>query len=215
MNKLKTITLIAVLGVAAVAYSTEVRIPDRAKARATVLVNEFGEILGGDIPVQVDIGGDILGGGGPIQVQVVGSRYTDNGDGTVTDNVTGLMWEQKTDDGSIHDFQDTYTWSTGTNDPDGTAFTVFLATLNSGGGFAGYTDWRLPTIGELQGIRAPGLMGPSIQAEYFGPTPSSIHWSSTTQYNPSYAWGVHFDPGDTRGNFKTFSTSVRAVRAGS
>ncbi len=36
--------------------------------------------------------------------------YTDNGDGTITDNNTGLMWEKKSDDGSIHDKDTTYTW---------------------------------------------------------------------------------------------------------
>jgi hypothetical protein len=40
-------------------------------------------------------------------------RFVDNGDGTVTDTRTGLMWEQKTDDGSIHDKDNVYTWSTG------------------------------------------------------------------------------------------------------
>jgi hypothetical protein len=36
--------------------------------------------------------------------------YTDNGDGTITDNVTGLMWEKKSDDGGIHDKDNMYTW---------------------------------------------------------------------------------------------------------
>ena len=36
--------------------------------------------------------------------------YTDNGDGTITDNTTGLMWEKLTDDGSIHDWDNVYTW---------------------------------------------------------------------------------------------------------
>src|SRR5262245_43844520 len=33
----------------------------------------------------------------------MGSRWVDNGDGTVTDRLTDLTWEQKTDDASIHD----------------------------------------------------------------------------------------------------------------
>lgn len=33
--------------------------------------------------------------------------YTDNGDGTITDNVTGLMWEKKDDSGGIHDKDNT------------------------------------------------------------------------------------------------------------
>jgi hypothetical protein len=32
-------------------------------------------------------------------------RYVDNGDGTVTDNTTHLMWEKKTTDGSVHDLK--------------------------------------------------------------------------------------------------------------
>ena len=36
--------------------------------------------------------------------------FTDNGDGTITDNTTGLMWEKKSDDGTINDWDNTYTW---------------------------------------------------------------------------------------------------------
>lgn len=55
--------------------------------------------------------------------------FTDNGDGTITDNRTGLMWEKLSDDGSIHDKDTTYTWHNA-----GTKITA----LNGGGGFAGY-----------------------------------------------------------------------------
>lgn len=55
--------------------------------------------------------------------------YTDNGDGTITDNVTGLMWEKKDDSGGIHDKDNDYTWSgasygAGTYLPDGTMFST-------------------------------------------------------------------------------------------
>jgi hypothetical protein len=36
--------------------------------------------------------------------------YVDNGDGTITDAVTGLMWEKLSDDGSIHDADAAYGW---------------------------------------------------------------------------------------------------------
>ena len=49
------------------------------------------------------------------------------------------MWEKKSDDGSIHDKDNTYTWGM-TSSPytmNGTMVTTFLAALNGGGGFAG------------------------------------------------------------------------------
>ncbi len=64
--------------------------------------------------------------------------YTDNGDGTVTDNVTGLMWQQSFDqngDGSI-------------DVADKLSYDDLVSLVNGGLSFAGYSDWRLPTIKE-------------------------------------------------------------------
>lgn len=55
--------------------------------------------------------------------------YTDNGDGTITGNNTGLQWEKKSDDGSIHDKDTLYTWEN--------AFAVHVAGLNTAPCFAG------------------------------------------------------------------------------
>src|SRR3972149_9339876 len=56
--------------------------------------------------------------------------YTDNGDGTFTDNNTKFMWEIKDQSGGVHDVDNTYTWTdtvdADNTDPDGTLFTVFL-----------------------------------------------------------------------------------------
>src|SRR5713101_2482006 len=69
--------------------------------------------------------------------------YTDNGDGTITDNNTGLVWEKQSRDGSIHDALNGYTWSE--------AFSVHVATLNAMN-FAGHSDWRVPNVKELASI---------------------------------------------------------------
>lgn len=104
-------------------------------------------------------------------------RFTDNGDGTVTDHQTGLMWAKTTgalngtpDPSDVRNVNNTYLWCSGSSTSctnsnglaDGPAFTDFLATLNSGvarfngespgpvsGCFANHCDWRLPTATEL------------------------------------------------------------------
>src|SRR5262249_22478780 len=91
-------------------------------------------------------------------------RKGGSGTGTGTDYDTGLVWEQKTDDGSVHDKDNMYilTIEIAGIPPNGTAFTDFLGTLNNCvddgtdpptgviGGFAGHCDWRLPSIVELE-----------------------------------------------------------------
>lgn len=161
--------------------------------------------------------------------------FTDNGNGTITDNTTGLMWEKKSDDGGIHDKDNFYTWGM-TSIPytmNGTMVTTFLATLNGGGGFAGYTDWRIPNVNELQSLINYGAVSPSVYGALNsscaagctvdgvgGPacscTVSSFYWSSTTfQDSPGLAWDVYFGLGVVDWSTKSGNLYVRAVRGGS
>jgi hypothetical protein len=81
----------------------------------------------------------------------IACRYEVNGDGTATDYDTGLQWEQKTDDGSVHDKDDVYSWTTsvGGTRPNGTAFTDFLGTLNNDSSdFAAIDPWSNPRVKE-------------------------------------------------------------------
>ena len=153
--------------------------------------------------------------------------YTDNGDGTVTDNVTGLMWEKLSNDGTIHDKSTLYSWYT--------AFTKKIAALNGGGGFAGHTDWRLPNSFELHSLTDLGRVSPAIDPAFntscapsctvttCSCTQPDVYWSSTTyQDDPSQAWLVDFSDGYVAendlitGRGKTDArASVRAVRGGS
>lgn len=93
--------------------------------------------------------------------------YTDNGDGTVTDNVTGLMWEQKTDDGGPRDMDNTYTWK------DALAYCENLI-------LGGHTDWRMPTPKELERLVDLTRNNPAIDTDYFPNTKSGKYWTGTT-----------------------------------
>ncbi len=149
-------------------------------------------------------------------------RFVSNGDGTVTDNLTGLQWEQKTDDAGLHDKDNFYTWTdngdANNTDADGTAYSTFLAALNGGGCFAGQCDWRLPTLLELQTILSEPfacVTSPCVDQTKFGPTSPDAYWSATTLAGaPDFAWLILFANGNVFFNGKFILRPVRAVRGG-
>jgi hypothetical protein len=163
------------------------------------------------------------------KVAALPCRYGVNRDGTVTDYDTGLQWEQKTADGSVHDEANEYDWSPTSGRPDGTVFTEFLGTLNnatssdgttSSGCFAGHCEWRLPSIVELETIvdlGAPGCesRGACIDQTVFGPTIPFFYWSATTDAGfPGFAWGVAFgDAGSVSSAIEEAPLFARGVRS--
>ena len=127
--------------------------------------------------------------------------YTDNGDGTITDNVTGLMWAKDgTDKGC--DYGAEISWQTAIG------WANFLV-------FAGYNDWRLPNRRELESLIDAGASYPAINSTYFPYTDWQDYWSGTTLKDDStYAWCVHFGNGSVDYQDKTVVHKVRAVRGG-
>lgn len=122
-------------------------------------------------------------------------QYTDGGDGTVTDNHTGLTW-QKTDGLAAA------TWEEALQ---------YVATLNLGG----HNDWRLPNVKELESISSTAAVRPSIDQTAFPNTSSALYWSSTTlARHAERAWTVSFSYGVVSYNNKTEKLHVRAVRGG-
>jgi hypothetical protein len=152
--------------------------------------------------------------------------YTDNGDGTITDNNTGLMWEKKGDNGGLHDKDNGYPWTgLGSNE------TVWdwLDDVNAEGGtgFAGYNDWRLPNAKELQTLvnfQNPSPMTSTAFNNNCGAgatvltgscTVAGSYWASTTwARSTGMAWGVNFYEGLLYPYDKASGLRVRAVRGG-
>lgn len=171
-------------------------------------------------------------------------RYRDNGNGTIKDRNTELVWEKKSDDGSIHDMDNLYFWDD--------AFAMHVATLNNickndetvdcsvngdadcAGkcGFAGKRDWRVPNVKELLSIINYQNRGPAVSDAFKTPcvsgattvltgscTTAAPYWSSTSfagdPIRPS-AWLVNFGDGGVGfgGKSGPGPFRVRAVRGG-
>ena len=121
--------------------------------------------------------------------------FTDNGNETITDNNTDLIW-QKEDDNN------TYTWSG-------------ADTYCSGLTLGSQSDWRLPNRRELMSIVDYGTYNPAINTTYFPNTNSSEYWSSTTHaLNTSHPWYVYFDYGYVNYIGEGDDYYVRCVRGG-
>ncbi|OOO00513.1 MAG: hypothetical protein ATN35_07050 [Epulopiscium sp. Nele67-Bin004] len=111
------------------------------------------------------------------------NQYVDNGNGTITDNETGLMW-MSVDTGEAVNWEE-----------------ALIQAENSE--FAGYSDWRLPDVKELQSIIDYSGSYPAIDQDFFTCTELAenefyYYWTSTSAYfnegdvlNP-FAWYVAF-----------------------
>jgi Protein of unknown function (DUF1566) len=142
----------------------------------------------------------------------------------VKDNVTGLIWENKTDDGGIHDKDNTYTWCDTNSETNGgnpgvcggggtpTDTEAFIQALNAAK-YGGYSNWRVPTVKELRSIVDFSQTNPSIDTTFFPGTVSSDYWSSSTYaFYRDLAWIVQFNDDQFGYENKSHSYYVRAVR---
>jgi hypothetical protein len=147
--------------------------------------------------------------------------YQDNGDGTIRDKRTALTWEKLSDDGSIHDQDNVYSWDDAFGKIDD---------LNTTPCFAGFCDWRVPNRFELESIVDLGTADPAVSAPFdTGCSPgctvltcsctySGVYWTSSSAATAeSIGWAVNFFFGSVNRNYikATDSYFVRAVRGGS
>ncbi|MFH1366031.1 MAG: DUF1566 domain-containing protein [Patescibacteria group bacterium] len=135
---------------------------------------------------------------GTYQKGFAGTRFTDNGNGTITDNATTLMWVK--DHNAVGaPFNAIMTWTNAITNCEALSY-------------AGQTDWRLPNLKELQSIADYGRSSPAIDP-LFTNTQSVNYWSSTTYATTTTgAWYVHFYGGNVSNSDKASSYYVRCVR---
>ncbi len=138
-------------------------------------------------------------------------RFVDNGDGTITDQCTGLMWQQATADINGDGVIDPAVQGGGpTSDtPTWQVALTYCENLQ----FAGYSDWRLPNIRELESTVNYGLPIPDCDPA-FDAEPWRYWSSSSYAANPAGTWIVPYHKDDkVRFYLKTDGWCfVRAVR---
>lgn len=126
----------------------------------------------------------------------IANHFTDNGDGTITDNLTRLVW-QKIPNANVLNWEQAIAYAEG-------------LTLGAN------SDWRLPNIKELQSINNELATSPSVFAPYFSSLGVHNFWSSTTlkpnTANPSSAWYWSTQLGITTYDLKSNSNYVLCVR---
>jgi len=131
--------------------------------------------------------------------------YVDNGNGTVTDTVTGLMWDQCTlgrSGSGCSGTANTYTW----------ANAISAATTLNSANYKGHNDWRVPSIVELESLVKLGSP-PVIDTVVFPNTPAGYFWSATPSDSLN-AWYLVFYAGNIGTYYKQDVYSARLVRGG-
>ena len=145
------------------------------------------------------------------------SRYIDHGDGTITDQQTGLMWKRCSEGLSGAACSGT---------PSAVTWPEAL-TAAADSSFAGHSDWRMPSVKELHSLVETGCHSPSINTNRFPNTPfeppllPGAFWTSTTEpailgqaVQPD-VFGVGFRNGGVGKAWKIKpSALLRLVRAG-
>jgi hypothetical protein len=141
-------------------------------------------------------------------------RFTDHGDGTVTDNLTGLIWLKNAN------CFGTRSWANALADANGLASGSCGLTDGSGAG-----DWRLPNVRELYSLIDLGFWNLALpdtagtnkwqEGDPFTGVEGNYYWSATSvAQDPSLAWVVHLVSGNPGVSTKSSDAPVWPVRGG-
>ncbi len=188
-------------------------IPDGFYSDKTATANDSNLVAG-----NIKNGTTILGvtgtfaGGPTCSGTLNGTRWCDNGNGTVTDMTTGLVWLQKADWGGLK------AWDVSSGNDDAHTRAGILAAGTAGanlndGSVEG--DWRLPTKTELFALANGTKPVRSSTMRAFTSVQPSYYWSSTSDAGfATLAWGVSLNFGSVAADFKASASYVWPVRGG-
>jgi hypothetical protein len=196
MKRLLRISIAVLIVILFCSAAHAYKLPDTGQAKCYRTVSPFDEI-------------SCSGTGQDGEFNINPISYTDNGNGTVTDNNTSLVWQRCTvgqnNDATCSGTATTFTWD--------------LAQPACGDLTLGNkSDWRVPSKKELISIvdYSVAYPGPTIKKAYFPNTiagSSSLYWTSTQLASDSTkAWYTSFDYGSVYNTGKSAGYYVRCVR---
>lgn len=152
------------------------------------------------------------------------------------ENNTGLVWEIKTNDGGLHNQNDSFAWyntdtaanvgSSGFSDNSGATCTGYVAgnpatycntqafvTRVNSQSLCGAQNWRMPTITELKKITSLNKSAPPLYATLFPQGPKNAVWSATPFPGyPKFAWHIYTNDGYAHGTDQSGNLPVLLVR---
>ena len=203
---LRSISTLAILSVVFIACSSDddntESVDDTSSdiTNTELTINDYAQIASGQVTLYDDEGnvlsglseGDAFYGQDANYLNGASMSYTDNGDGTVTDDNSGLMWQQVPS-------SDDYTWQEAADYCDDLVF-------------AGYDDWRIPSLKELFSISDFSSGWPYLDTGYFTLASGQItkdeqYWSSnyyvgvTVEGGSNAAFGVNHVTGHIKAYF--------------
>ncbi|MBI5056473.1 MAG: DUF1566 domain-containing protein [Nitrospirae bacterium] len=125
--------------------------------------------------------GDLkMGAPWPTTGNMGSGRFNDNGDGTVTDLLTGLMWTKNANMGGLQNFY--------------TARNAAAALA-----IGGFTDWRIPNMLELESLTNAGQADTAVwlNSQGFQNVQASDYWSNNSYAYESAGWSINLGTAQT------------------
>lgn len=145
----------------------------------------------------VNITSDILTKQNTITKQNNVINFSDNFEVWIDTN-TNLMWELKT----VENIEDIYSYN------DSVAYVNNLNQIK----YAGFEDWRRPTINELKSISSPKLTNDLYIIKQLVSNSDWAYWSNTNSENNDKLFVFYFNDGYKRSESINFKCSIRCVR---